>query len=150
MILLWAMHCITSQGYSSLKWSVHYGWICREIMSNLTVAVVISRFLLLSCLCWIDNNFSPLANCMQPLLTVHWMWKMAQVRAKNNAKRKMLANRLRARVDIGVAFEKWRELKAEQGLKTDSEVALCLLDVWVNLKHHYNCKTASQIVLNTI
>ncbi|XP_053194839.1 uncharacterized protein atf7ip2 [Scomber japonicus] len=65
---------------------------------------------------------------------------MARERAKNNAKRrkskdstKMLANKLRARVDIGVAFEKWRELKAEQGLKTDSEVALCLLDVMKRL-----------------
>lgn len=35
----------------------------------------------------------------------------------------------RARVNIGVAIEKWRELKAEQGLKSDSEVALSLLDV---------------------
>lgn len=35
----------------------------------------------------------------------------------------------RHRVDIGVAFKRWRALKAEKGLKSDSEVALCLLDV---------------------
>ncbi|XP_029365360.1 activating transcription factor 7-interacting protein 2 isoform X2 [Echeneis naucrates] len=35
----------------------------------------------------------------------------------------------RARVNIGLAFERWRALKAAQGLKTDAEVAHCLLDV---------------------
>ncbi len=35
----------------------------------------------------------------------------------------------RARVDIGLAFTRWRELKAAQGLKSDAEVALSLLDV---------------------
>lgn len=34
----------------------------------------------------------------------------------------------RSRVNIGLAFERWRELKAENGLRSDAEVALCLLD----------------------
>ncbi|XP_060945876.1 uncharacterized protein atf7ip2 isoform X2 [Limanda limanda] len=34
----------------------------------------------------------------------------------------------RARVDIGVAFKRWRVVKAAKGFKNDSEVALCLLD----------------------
>ncbi|XP_031717725.1 activating transcription factor 7-interacting protein 2 [Anarrhichthys ocellatus] len=33
------------------------------------------------------------------------------------------------RVTIGLAFERWRELKTTNGLKTDAEVALSLLDV---------------------
>ncbi|XP_070838226.1 activating transcription factor 7-interacting protein 2 [Chaetodon trifascialis] len=38
-------------------------------------------------------------------------------------------SRGRARVDIGLAFERWRALKEENGLRSDAEVALCLLDV---------------------
>ncbi|XP_034448370.1 uncharacterized protein atf7ip2 [Hippoglossus hippoglossus] len=34
----------------------------------------------------------------------------------------------RARVNIGMAMERWRDVKAAKGLKTDTEVALCLLD----------------------
>lgn len=48
-------------------------------------------------------------------------------------KRKHLSQNLRSsadrsRVNIGLAFGSWRELKAEKGLKSDAEVALCLLD----------------------
>ncbi len=35
----------------------------------------------------------------------------------------------RARVAIGVALPRWRELKAAHGLRTDAEVALHLLDL---------------------
>ena len=38
-------------------------------------------------------------------------------------------SRGRARVDIGLAFERWRALKATKGLRSDAEVAQCLLDV---------------------
>lgn len=38
-------------------------------------------------------------------------------------------SRERARVNIGLAFERWRALKTANGLKSDAEVALCLLDV---------------------
>lgn len=34
----------------------------------------------------------------------------------------------RARVDIGLAFNSWRTLKATNGLKSDAEVAMYLLD----------------------
>lgn len=34
----------------------------------------------------------------------------------------------RSRVNIGLAFERWRALKAENGFRSDAEVALCLLD----------------------
>lgn len=49
----------------------------------------------------------------------------------------------RARVNIGVAIEKWRELKAEQGLKSDSEVALSLLDVMKRLSSNSSSPPAS-------
>ncbi|XP_041812907.1 activating transcription factor 7-interacting protein 2 [Chelmon rostratus] len=38
------------------------------------------------------------------------------------------ASHERARVNIGVAFERWRALKKENGLRSDAEVALHLLD----------------------
>ena len=34
----------------------------------------------------------------------------------------------KARVYIGDAFERWRQLKAERNLKTDAELATLLLD----------------------
>lgn len=34
----------------------------------------------------------------------------------------------RARVNIGVAFKRWRALKSDNGLRSDEAVALCLLD----------------------
>lgn len=34
----------------------------------------------------------------------------------------------RARVNIGVAFKRWRAWKSENGLRSDEAVALCLLD----------------------
>uniref|UniRef100_A0A8D3A812 Activating transcription factor 7-interacting protein Fn3 domain-containing protein n=1 Tax=Scophthalmus maximus TaxID=52904 RepID=A0A8D3A812_SCOMX len=37
-------------------------------------------------------------------------------------------SRKRARVDIGLAYERWREVKATEGLRSDAEVAQCLLD----------------------
>nr|XP_020453556.1 activating transcription factor 7-interacting protein 2 isoform X2 [Monopterus albus] len=42
-------------------------------------------------------------------------------------------SRRRARVEIGLAFERWRELKAAKGLKSDAQVALCLLDAMKRL-----------------
>uniref|UniRef100_A0A673GNR2 Uncharacterized protein n=1 Tax=Sinocyclocheilus rhinocerous TaxID=307959 RepID=A0A673GNR2_9TELE len=34
----------------------------------------------------------------------------------------------RTRVNIGAAFQRWRELKEREGLESDAEVALFLLD----------------------
>ncbi|XP_039980222.1 activating transcription factor 7-interacting protein 2 [Xiphias gladius] len=54
-------------------------------------------------------------------------------------KRKRLSQKLthrsraRARVDIGLALERWRALKAAKGLRSDAEVAQCLLDVMKRL-----------------
>ncbi|XP_040917612.1 activating transcription factor 7-interacting protein 2 isoform X1 [Toxotes jaculatrix] len=59
--------------------------------------------------------------------------------ATNPKKRKRLSQRPllrswgRARVDIGLAFERWRALKSAKGLKSDAEVAFCLLDVMKRL-----------------
>uniref|UniRef100_A0A671KRQ9 Uncharacterized protein n=1 Tax=Sinocyclocheilus anshuiensis TaxID=1608454 RepID=A0A671KRQ9_9TELE len=36
--------------------------------------------------------------------------------------------RSRTRVNIGSAFQRWRELKEREGLRSDTEVALFLLD----------------------
>ena len=36
--------------------------------------------------------------------------------------------RAKTRVNIGVAFQRWRELHELKGLKTDAEVAVFLLD----------------------
>lgn len=60
--------------------------------------------------------------------------KMGRERANNYTKRRETKGpsqkkKKRFRVDIGVAITKWHELKAKQGLKSDSEVAMCLLDV---------------------
>ncbi|XP_068564292.1 activating transcription factor 7-interacting protein 2 isoform X2 [Cebidichthys violaceus] len=57
----------------------------------------------------------------------------AQRRGKSSTKRRSRKRCPQAqrdsRVNIGLAFERWRELKATNGLKTDAEVALSLLDV---------------------
>ncbi|XP_022612667.1 activating transcription factor 7-interacting protein 2 isoform X1 [Seriola dumerili] len=42
-------------------------------------------------------------------------------------------SRVRARVNIGMAFNRWRALKEVKGLKSDAEVALSLLDVMKRL-----------------
>ncbi|XP_037649233.1 activating transcription factor 7-interacting protein 2 isoform X1 [Sebastes umbrosus] len=44
-----------------------------------------------------------------------------------------LTDRTRVRVDIGNAFKRWRALKAANGLKSDAEVALNLLDAMKRL-----------------
>uniref|UniRef100_A0A672LAQ1 Uncharacterized protein n=1 Tax=Sinocyclocheilus grahami TaxID=75366 RepID=A0A672LAQ1_SINGR len=36
--------------------------------------------------------------------------------------------RSRTRINIGSAFQRWRELKEREGLRSDGEVALFLLD----------------------
>lgn len=41
--------------------------------------------------------------------------------------------RAKTRVNIGEAFQQWRELRDLEGMKTDAEVALFLLDLWVTL-----------------
>uniref|UniRef100_A0A672MYI9 Uncharacterized protein n=1 Tax=Sinocyclocheilus grahami TaxID=75366 RepID=A0A672MYI9_SINGR len=47
-----------------------------------------------------------------------------------NKRRKRLQNkrRSRTRVNIGSAFQRWRELQEWEGLRLDAEVALFLLD----------------------
>lgn len=50
-------------------------------------------------------------------------------KCKRLTQRQTDSSRVRARVDIGLAFERWRALKAANGLKSDAEVAVCLLDV---------------------
>ncbi|XP_062264709.1 uncharacterized protein atf7ip2 isoform X1 [Platichthys flesus] len=44
------------------------------------------------------------------------------------AERNRGISKQRSRVNIGLAFKRWRDLKAAKGLKTDTDVALCLLD----------------------
>uniref|UniRef100_A0A4W6FWU0 Uncharacterized protein n=1 Tax=Lates calcarifer TaxID=8187 RepID=A0A4W6FWU0_LATCA len=39
----------------------------------------------------------------------------------------------KTRVNLGAAFQRWRDLRERKGLKTDEEVALFLLDRWVTL-----------------
>ncbi len=41
--------------------------------------------------------------------------------------------RSRTRINIGAAFQQWRELKEREGLESDTEVALFLLDRRVTL-----------------
>uniref|UniRef100_A0A672QPG9 Uncharacterized protein n=1 Tax=Sinocyclocheilus grahami TaxID=75366 RepID=A0A672QPG9_SINGR len=40
----------------------------------------------------------------------------------------VLPARSRTRVNIGSAFQRWRELKERKGLRSDAKVALFLLD----------------------
>uniref|UniRef100_A0A673LJI3 Uncharacterized protein n=1 Tax=Sinocyclocheilus rhinocerous TaxID=307959 RepID=A0A673LJI3_9TELE len=40
----------------------------------------------------------------------------------------LMACKRRTRVNIGAAFQQWRELKEREGLELDAEVALFLLD----------------------
>ena len=47
---------------------------------------------------------------------------------KKESKRKTDHIRSKTRVNIGIAFEKWRELRDSLGLKLDSELATLLLD----------------------
>ncbi|XP_070704253.1 activating transcription factor 7-interacting protein 2 isoform X2 [Pempheris klunzingeri] len=54
--------------------------------------------------------------------------KHSTKRRKLNPSKLRVKSRGRARVDIGLAFERWRTLKAENGLKSDADVALSLLD----------------------
>lgn len=43
--------------------------------------------------------------------------------------------RAKSRVNIGEAFQRWRDLRELEGMKTDAEVALCLLDRRVKRSH---------------
>ena len=49
----------------------------------------------------------------------------AAAKEKGAAQKKSINN---TRVSIGAAFERWRKLKGEKGLRTDAEVAVLLLD----------------------
>ena len=45
--------------------------------------------------------------------------------------------RRQTRICIGMAFPRWRALKAEMGLRADTQVALLLLDEHVCVKYIY-------------
>uniref|UniRef100_A0A671NL48 Uncharacterized protein n=1 Tax=Sinocyclocheilus anshuiensis TaxID=1608454 RepID=A0A671NL48_9TELE len=47
---------------------------------------------------------------------------------RNIKKKGYYQARGRTRVNIGAAFQRWRELKEREGLESDTEVALFLLD----------------------
>lgn len=51
-------------------------------------------------------------------------------RSKNvNLKKRVYESaRSKTRLNIGVAFERWRDLRQLKGMKTDAELALFLLD----------------------
>lgn len=49
-------------------------------------------------------------------------------RSKNVKKRVYESARSKTRIYIGVAFERWRDLRQLKGMKTDAELAMFLLD----------------------
>uniref|UniRef100_A0A8D0AV27 Uncharacterized protein n=1 Tax=Sander lucioperca TaxID=283035 RepID=A0A8D0AV27_SANLU len=64
---------------------------------------------------------------------------MADTRAKRQCsdeqiakKREKEKERAKSRIYIRKAFEKWRELRRQKGFQSDIQVALFLLDRWVN------------------
>uniref|UniRef100_A0A673LVG4 Uncharacterized protein n=1 Tax=Sinocyclocheilus rhinocerous TaxID=307959 RepID=A0A673LVG4_9TELE len=60
--------------------------------------------------------------------------KKRKISEKQNIKKKGYDQaRGRTRVNIGAAFQRWRELKEREGLESDAEVALFLLDRGVTL-----------------
>ncbi len=60
--------------------------------------------------------------------------KKRKISKKQNIKKKRYDQaRGRTRVNIRVAFQLWGELKEQEGLESDTEVALFLLDRWVML-----------------
>uniref|UniRef100_A0A4W6DWT3 Uncharacterized protein n=1 Tax=Lates calcarifer TaxID=8187 RepID=A0A4W6DWT3_LATCA len=51
-----------------------------------------------------------------------------------NLKRKaMVTPRGKTQVNIGAAFQRWKDIRELRGLTSDAEVALFLLDRWVTL-----------------
>uniref|UniRef100_A0A8C6P7Y5 Uncharacterized protein n=1 Tax=Nothobranchius furzeri TaxID=105023 RepID=A0A8C6P7Y5_NOTFU len=57
-----------------------------------------------------------------------WITHRRLCRRLAENKRRLDAERSQTRVNIGVAFQRWRKLRNSQGMKTDSMVALFLLD----------------------
>uniref|UniRef100_A0A672K5J1 Uncharacterized protein n=1 Tax=Sinocyclocheilus grahami TaxID=75366 RepID=A0A672K5J1_SINGR len=51
-----------------------------------------------------------------------------QKRKTSAENKRRLKARSRTRVNMGSAFQRWRELKEREGLRLDAEVALFLLD----------------------
>ncbi len=59
----------------------------------------------------------------------NWKIKKRKISEEQNIKKKGFNQaRGRTRVNIGAAFQRWRELKEREGLESDPEVALFLLD----------------------
>ncbi len=58
-----------------------------------------------------------------------WQVKKRKISEKQNIKKKGYDQaRGRTRINIGAAFQRWRELKERENLESDAEVALFLLD----------------------
>ncbi len=58
-----------------------------------------------------------------------WQIKNRKISEKQNIKKKgYVKARGRTRVNIGAAFQRWRELKKREGLESDTEVVLFLFD----------------------
>uniref|UniRef100_A0A8D0A760 Uncharacterized protein n=1 Tax=Sander lucioperca TaxID=283035 RepID=A0A8D0A760_SANLU len=51
---------------------------------------------------------------------------------KKRAKKREKEKDAKSRIYIGKAFERWRELRQQKGFHSDIQVALFLLDRWVN------------------
>ncbi len=63
-----------------------------------------------------------------------WKIKKRKISEEQNVKKQGYDQaRGRTRVNIGAAFQRWRELKEREGLESDAEVVLFLLDRWVTL-----------------
>uniref|UniRef100_A0A671QV73 Uncharacterized protein n=1 Tax=Sinocyclocheilus anshuiensis TaxID=1608454 RepID=A0A671QV73_9TELE len=59
-----------------------------------------------------------------------WQIKKRKISEKQNIKKKVYDQaRGRTRINIGAAFQRWRELKEREDLEADAEVALFLLDI---------------------
>ncbi len=59
----------------------------------------------------------------------NWKIKKRKISEEQNIKKKGYDQaRGRTRVNIGAAFQRWRELKGREGLESDNEVALFLFD----------------------
>uniref|UniRef100_A0A3Q1B5Z6 Uncharacterized protein n=1 Tax=Amphiprion ocellaris TaxID=80972 RepID=A0A3Q1B5Z6_AMPOC len=49
-------------------------------------------------------------------------------------------SRAKTRINIGEAFQRWRDLRELKGMKTDAEVAVFLLDRWATCGCHGNAR----------
>ncbi len=120
---------------SACCWGIR-GWhplrSSEGLASSLLRCLVISDHL--GVFCW--ENLATLVHRTDISRSIinreRWQIKNRKISEKQNIKKKgYVKARGRTRVNIGAAFQRWRELKKREGLESDTEVVLFLFDRWV-------------------